>query len=58
MHDYKQRRNIRIRKEFANMYDKRKLRIDYCLSCLAEKYGIQPQTVMHIIKGYGVYGSP
>lgn len=55
MDDYKLRRNARIKKEFGDMYDRRKLRLDYCLECLAEKYGIRPQTIMHIIKGYGVY---
>ena len=55
MNDYKKTRNSRIRKEFSDMYDKRKLRIDHCLNALANKYGIQPQTIMHIIKEYGVY---
>ena len=55
MDNYRQKRNNRIRKEFTEMYDKKNLRIDYCLKCLAEKYGIRPQTIMHIIKGYGVY---
>ena len=55
MEDYKQRRNTRIRKEFMDMYDKKKLRIDHCLHALAEKYGIRPQTILHIIKGYGAY---
>ena len=55
MNDYKIKRNARIRKEFSEMYDKKKLRIDHCLQSLAEKYGIQPQTILHIIKGYGVY---
>ena len=55
MEMYKQRRNERIRKEFTEMYDKKRLRIDYCLTSLAERYGIRPQTIMHIIKGYGVY---
>ena len=55
MQDYKQRRNNRVRREFTDMYNKKKLRIDYCLEQLAERYGIRPQTVMHIIKGYGAY---
>ena len=55
MDNYKIKRNERIRKEFSELYDKKKLRIDYCLNCLAEKYGIRPQTIMHIIKGYGIY---
>lgn len=55
MDNYKIKRNERIRREFSELYDKKKLRIDYCLNCLAEKYGIRPQTIMHIIKGYGIY---
>ena len=55
MDEYKQKRNARIRKEFTDMYNKRKLRVDYCLQNLAEKYGIRPQTIMHIIKEYGPY---
>ncbi|MCY4418505.1 MAG: hypothetical protein OXB93_01505 [Cytophagales bacterium] len=56
MNTYKVKRNQRIKKEFSHMYDKKKLRIDHCLNVLAERYGIQPSTIMHIIKGYGVYG--
>ncbi len=55
MDHYKIKRNNRIRKEFSEMYDNKKLRIDYCLESLAEKYGIRPQTIMHIIKRYGAY---
>ena len=57
MNDYKIKRNSRIRQEFNALYEKKKLRIDHCLHSLAERYGIQPQTVLHIIKGYGVYKS-
>ena len=58
MDQYRLKRNARIRKEFTSMYNKKKWRVDYCLHQLAEKYGIHPQTIMHIIKGYGAYKAP
>ena len=55
MDAYRLKRNKRMKEEFANMYHKKKLRIGHILHLLAEKYGIKPQTILHIIKGYGIY---
>ena len=53
--DYKTTRNTSLRKEFAQLYQKKHLQIAYCIDRLSQKYGLAPSTVERILRYQGRY---
>lgn len=49
-------RNERIRSQVANLYDKKRLRLDDAINQVAHTWCLEPTTVEKIYFGYGRYG--